>query len=82
MLGLTLVTAITVTVVASPGPVAADQVSDLKAQAAQIAEDLVLEQLQIGADQQQYDVDRAKVQRDEVGDRVDCRIRSNPTSCG
>jgi peptidoglycan hydrolase CwlO-like protein len=66
MLGLTLVTAITVTVVASPGPVAADQVSDLKAQAAQIAQDLVLEQLQIGTDQQQYDVDRAKVQRDEA----------------
>jgi peptidoglycan hydrolase CwlO-like protein len=66
MLGLTLVTAITVTVVASPGRVAADQVSDLKAQAAQIAQDLVLEQLQIGADQQQYDVDRAKVQKDET----------------
>ena len=66
MLGLTLVTAITVTVVASPGRVAADQVSDLKAQAAQIAQDLVLEQLQIGTDQQQYDVDRAKVQRDEA----------------
>ena len=66
MLGLTLVAAITLTVVAPPGPVAADQVSDLKAQAAQIAQDLVLEQLQIGADQQQYDVDRAKVQRDEA----------------
>ena len=66
MLGLTLVTAITATVVVSSGTVAADQVSDLKAQAAQIAQDLVLEQLQIGADQQQYDVDRAKVQRDEA----------------
>jgi hypothetical protein len=66
MLGLALVTAITLTVVVSPGPVAADQVSDLKAQAAQIAQDLVLEQLQIGTDQQQYDVDRAKVQRDEA----------------
>jgi hypothetical protein len=66
MLGLTLVTAIAVTVVASPGRVAADQVSDLKAQASQIAQDLVLEQLQIGTDQQQYDVDRAKVQRDEA----------------
>jgi peptidoglycan hydrolase CwlO-like protein len=66
MLGLTLVTAITVTVVASAGPVAADQVSDLKAQAAQIAQDLVLEQLQIGSDQQKYDVDRAKVQQDEA----------------
>ena len=66
MLGLTLVTAITATVVVSPGTVAADQVSDLKAQAAQIAQDLVLEQLQIGADQQEYDVDSAKVQRDEA----------------
>lgn len=69
MVGLTLVTAITATVVVSPGPVAADQVSDLKTQAAQIAQDLVLEQLQIGAYQQQYDVDSAKVQRDatEIG---------------
>jgi peptidoglycan hydrolase CwlO-like protein len=66
MLGLTLVTAITATVVVSAGSVAADQVSDLKAQAAQIAQDLVLEQLQIGADQQEYDVDSAKVQRDEA----------------
>jgi peptidoglycan hydrolase CwlO-like protein len=66
MLGLTLVTTITATVVVSPGIVAADQVSSLKAQAAQIAQDLVLEQLQIGADQQQYDVDSAKVQRDEA----------------
>jgi hypothetical protein len=65
-LGLTLVTAITASVVVSPGTVAADQVSDLKAQAAQIAQDLVLEQLQIGADQQEYDVDNAKVQRDEA----------------
>jgi hypothetical protein len=66
MLGLTLVTAITATVVVSAGSVAADQVSGLKAQAAQIAQDLVLEQLQIGADQQEYDVDSAKVQRDEA----------------
>jgi hypothetical protein len=66
MLGLTLVTAIAATVVVSPGTVAADQVSDLKAHAAQIAQDLVLEQLQIGADQQEYDVDSAKVQRDEA----------------
>src|ERR1700722_9040945 len=73
MLGLTLVTAITATVVVSPGTVAADQVSDLKAQAAQIAQDLVLEQLQIGADQQEYDVDSAKVQRDkaEIGSTQD-----------
>jgi peptidoglycan hydrolase CwlO-like protein len=66
MVGLTLVTATTATVVVPPGPVAADQVSDLKAQAAQIAQDLVLEQLQIGTYQQQYGVDIAKVQRDEA----------------
>ena len=73
MLGLTLVTAITATVVVTPGTVAADQVSDLKAQAAQIAQDLVLEQLQIGADQQQYEVDSAKVQQDqaEIGSTQD-----------
>jgi hypothetical protein len=66
MLGLSLVTAITAMVVVPPGPVAADQVSNLKAQAAQIAQDLVLEQLQIGSYQQQSDVDIAKVQRDEA----------------
>jgi len=66
MVGLSLVTAIAATVVVPPGPVAADQVSNLKAQASQIAQDLVLEQLQIGAYQQQYDVDVAKVQRDEA----------------
>jgi hypothetical protein len=69
MVGPALVTAITATVVVAPGSVAADQVSDLKAQAAQIAQDLVLEQLQIGAYQRQYDVDSAAVQRDaaEIG---------------
>ena len=66
MVGLSLVTAITATVVVPPGPVAADQVSNLKAQAAQITQDFVLEQLQIGSYQQQYDVDVAKVQRDEA----------------
>ena len=66
MVGLSLVTAISATLVVPPGPVAADQVSNLKAQAAQIAEDLVLEQLQIGTYQQQYDVDIAKVQSDEA----------------
>jgi hypothetical protein len=42
MVGLSLVTAITATVVVPPRPVAADKVSDLKAQADQIAKDLVL----------------------------------------
>jgi peptidoglycan hydrolase CwlO-like protein len=66
MVGLILVTATTATVVAPPGPVAADQVSDLKAQATQISKDLVLEQLQIDTYQQHDDVDIAKVQRDEA----------------
>ena len=66
MVGLSLVTAITATLVVPPRPVAADQVSNLKAQAAQIAQDLVLEQLQIGSYKQRYDVDIAKVQRDEA----------------
>jgi peptidoglycan hydrolase CwlO-like protein len=70
LVGLTLVTGITATVVVPPGPVAADQVTNLKAKAAQIAQDLVLEQLQIGTYQQQYDVDGAKVQGDEVKIRL------------
>ncbi len=67
MVGLCFVTAITASVVVPAAPGAAVQVSDLNAQAAQIAQDLVLEQLQIGAYQQQYDVDIAKVQSDETG---------------
>jgi peptidoglycan hydrolase CwlO-like protein len=66
VVGLSLVTAITTAVVAPPGPVTADQVSDLKTQATQIARDLVLEQLQIGTYQQQYEVDVAKVQQDQA----------------
>ena len=62
--GLVVVSAITAGVVVPLGPVAADQVSDLKAQATQITKDLVLEQLQIETFQQQYDRDAAKVQQD------------------
>lgn len=65
-MGLSLVPAITATVVLPPRPVAADQVSDLKTQAAQIAKDLVLEQLQVGTYQQQYDVDAARVRQDQA----------------
>jgi hypothetical protein len=65
-LALVLVTAVTAMVVVSSGPAEADQASGLKTQAAQIAHDLVLEQLQIGAHQQQYAVDGAKVQQDEA----------------
>ncbi len=66
IVGLTVVTAMTATIVVSSGVAAADQVSDLKTQATQIARDLVLEQLQIGVYQQQYDVDGAKVTQDEA----------------
>ncbi len=65
-MGLSLVPAITASVVLLPRPVAADQVSDLKAQAAQIAKDLVLEQLQVGTYQQLYDVDVARVRQDQA----------------
>jgi hypothetical protein len=66
MIGLSLVTAITASVVVPRGPVAADQVSDLKAKAAQVAKDLVLQQLQVDTYQQQYGADVTKVQQDEA----------------
>lgn len=65
-MGLSLVTAITATVVVPRGPVAADQVSDLQAKAAQVAKDLVLQQLQVDTYQQQYGADVTKVQQDEA----------------
>jgi hypothetical protein len=66
MMGLSLVTAITATVVVPRGPVAADQVSDLQAKATQVAKDLVLQQLQVDTYQQQYGADVTKVQRDDA----------------
>jgi hypothetical protein len=65
-LAIVLVGAVTATMIMSSGPAGADQASSLRSQAAQIAQDLVLEQLQIGAHQQQYDVDSAKVRQDEA----------------
>jgi peptidoglycan hydrolase CwlO-like protein len=62
--GLALLSVLPATMVASSGQAAGDQVSTLKTQAAQIAQDLVLEQLQVGTHQQQYDVDGAKVAQD------------------
>jgi Transglycosylase-like domain len=64
--GLTLVTTAIAAVVVPAGPVAADQVSNLKTQATQIAQDLVLEQLQISTYHEQYDVDVATVERDQA----------------
>jgi hypothetical protein len=66
MMGLSLVTAITASVVVPRGPVAADQVSDLQAKATQVAKDLVLQQLQVDTYQQQYGADVTKVQQDEA----------------
>jgi Transglycosylase-like domain len=66
VVSLALTPAFATTIVASPGPAAADQVSDLKSQAAQIAHDLVLEQLQIGTHQQQYVVDGVNIAQDEA----------------
>jgi peptidoglycan hydrolase CwlO-like protein len=45
-------------------PAGADQISTLQAQAAQISQTLVREQLQIGAFQQEYSVASAQVERD------------------
>ena len=50
----------------APRPAAADQVATLKAQAAVISQNLIREQLQIGADQQEYSVDSAKVAADDA----------------
>jgi Transglycosylase-like domain len=66
ILGISLVTAISAAALVSPRHAAAGQVSDFKAQAAQIAKDLILEQLQIGTYDQQYDVDTAKVQQEQA----------------
>jgi peptidoglycan hydrolase CwlO-like protein len=51
--------------VASSGPAAADQVGSLKTQAKTISEELVQEQLQAGAYQQQYSVASARVAKDQ-----------------
>jgi hypothetical protein len=83
VVGLTLVSTISTLVIVPVGPAAADRVSDLKAQAAQIAHDLVLEQLQIGTYQQHYDVDVAKVQRDAANIRsTENKIRTDITRVG
>lgn len=60
----TLVAATTLTVVLVPRPAAADQIASLKAQAKTISEELVQNQLQINAYQQQYSVASEKVAAD------------------
>jgi peptidoglycan hydrolase CwlO-like protein len=66
LVALVVVTTTAAMMVLSSAPVGADQVSNLKSRAAQLSQDLVLEQLQIGAHQQQSAVDSAKVQQDEA----------------
>lgn len=63
---LFIVPAITLPVVLPASAVAADQISSLQAQATQLSHDLVLEQLQIGADQVQYQSDARQVASDET----------------
>jgi peptidoglycan hydrolase CwlO-like protein len=59
-----LVASTSLVVVAVPRPAGADQISDLQAQAKQISQQLIEEQLQVGAYQQQYSVASAKVTAD------------------
>ncbi|HVX19715.1 MAG TPA: transglycosylase family protein [Acidimicrobiales bacterium] len=59
-------------------PAGADQVASLQAQAAQIAQAMVLEQLQIGGYQQQYDAEVAKAQQDQqLVDQLETRIAAD-----
>jgi hypothetical protein len=59
-----LLTAVPAVAGVTAAPAGADQISDLQAQAAQIAQTLVLEQLQVGSFQQQYSVAAAQVAKD------------------
>jgi Transglycosylase-like domain len=63
---LTLVAAITAMVVGLSRPAAADEISDLKAQAAQVAQQLIYEQLQVGGYEQQYALATEKLERDAL----------------
>lgn len=59
-----------------PRPAAADEIANLKAEAAAISQKLVQEQLEVGADQQQYSVASAKVAEDAAAiTRVDRQIQ-------
>ncbi len=60
----TLVAMTSLTVVSVPRPAGADQIGDLQAQAKTISQQLIQEQLQVGAYQQQYSVTSAKVAAD------------------
>ncbi len=64
----TLASAISLSATLFPwsAPAGADQVSNLQARAAQISSQMLLEQLQIGGDEQQYSAALAKVEQDDA----------------
>jgi hypothetical protein len=59
-----LAAATSFTVVVAPPHAAANQIADLKAEAAAVSQKLVQDQLQVGADQQLYAVSTQKVSTD------------------
>src|SRR5271155_2923269 len=64
LLEVALVLITTATVALSARPAAADQVSNLQARATQFSQEILHEQLEIGADQQQNYVAEQRVDRD------------------
>jgi hypothetical protein len=62
---LSVAAVFTVTLLCPVAPVGADQISDLQAQAAQLSQDMLLEQLQIGGYEQQYAAATLQVQEDQ-----------------
>lgn len=66
---LAVVIGLTVPVVVIPRPVGADQISDLQTQAAQLSQDILKQQLEVGGLQQQYGVATQRVQN--IGDAID-----------
>jgi peptidoglycan hydrolase CwlO-like protein len=61
---LTLATSITATVVGTSRPAGADEISDLQAEAAQVSQQLLYEQLQVSSYEEQYAMAEAKLEED------------------
>lgn len=71
------------TLFTSVAPVGADQVSSLQARASQLSSQMLLEQLQIGGYQQQYQADIARVQHDAVVvDQTHAAVRQDERKIG
>jgi peptidoglycan hydrolase CwlO-like protein len=79
----TLVASTSLSVVSVAPSAGADQIADLRAQATAISQQLVQQQLQVGADQQQYSVASAKVAAD-AGDiaQIDQQIAQDQHQIG